>query len=336
MSHNGDASQHTMTAEGQSPTLGDLAYTIIGDQYRHIVKREQKVLADKNPEHLHQMRVSIRRLRTALHVFDTVVELPKAASDKRLRNLARTLGRLRDLDVQIATLCQEYQPRLSQAEQALLNQGVTVLQKQRRKAFAGTKDSLTRTAYHALKTAYATWLDQPTFKTTAQFPLLTALPDLLSPLLSKLLLHPVWLIAENDLSPDNSSILHDLRKLCKQVRYQAEFFADFYGEAFQTWVNEIKELQEQLGKVQDGQVLLDLLTDELPQATAMPELHATIYQERDVALHDWDTIRQRYLDPEFRHKLYQLLLAPKLAMNPPEELLHTTDPEASLVGQAEG
>ncbi|MBD2463285.1 CHAD domain-containing protein [Oscillatoria sp. FACHB-1407] len=327
-SQNGDASQYK-SAEGQLPekgndiaslTLGDLAYTTISDQYQRIIKREQKVLADKNPEHLHQMRVGIRRLRTALHVFDQVVELPKAASDRRLRTLARTLGRLRDLDVQIATLREDYQPRLSQPEQNWLNQGIAVLQKQRRKAFAGTEASLTDTTYHDLKSAYTTWLDKPKFKPPARFPLLVALPDLLSPLVSKLLLHPAWLIAKADISPDNSPTLHDLRKLCKQVRYQAEFFAEFYGEAFQTWIDQIKDLQERLGKVQDGQVLLDLLTDELPQSTVMPELHATIHQERDTALQTWDDLRQDYLNPQFRRQLYQLLLEPVEVTTPSAKL----------------
>ncbi|MBD1848449.1 CHAD domain-containing protein [Leptolyngbya sp. FACHB-711] len=56
------------------------AHQVIAEQYRRIVKQEKKVLADKNPEALHQMRVGTRRLRTALQVFDGAIELPKAGS----------------------------------------------------------------------------------------------------------------------------------------------------------------------------------------------------------------------------------------------------------------
>lgn len=309
-----DASQHIET-DGRSLNLGEFAHRTIQEQYQRIIKRESRVLADKSPDHLHQMRVSIRRLRTALRVFDMAIELPKAAQDKRLRALARVLGRLRDLDVQIATLTQDYQPRLSQSEQDLLQEGVTALQKQRRKAFAGTEDTLTRSSYQSFKSAYEEWIDHPRFKPVAQLAIATVLPDLLNPLLSRLLLHPGWLIATEEISPDNSPTLHDLRKVCKQVRYQAEFFADFYPSGFKAWIDEIRELQDGLGKVQDGQVLLTLLQDKVPQSHEMPELHATIQQEQEMALHDWNRIRQQYLDPEFRQQLYQQMLQPYVAPN---------------------
>jgi CHAD domain-containing protein len=297
-----------------SLTMGEFAYKLIDEHYQRIVKREQKVLADKNPEHLHQMRVNIRRLRTALNVFAGAIELPKAAHPKRLRSLARVLGQLRDLDVQIATLQNDYQPRLSPSEQDLLTKGLAALQKQRRKAFAATHDALTRSSYQALKTSYKSWLSEPRFQAIAQLPVLMVLPDLLSPLLSTLLLHSGWLVSDHtttlEATLDSSVTLHDLRKVCKQVRYQAEFFADFYNDAFQTWVDEIKQLQEQLGKVQDGQVLLDLLHQELPSTVEMPELFDIIHQEQKTALNQWDGIRQKYLDPQFRQQLHQLIIAP--------------------------
>ncbi len=56
------------------------AHQVIAEQYRRIVKQEKKVLADKDPEALHQMRVGTRRLRTALQVFGGAIELPKAGS----------------------------------------------------------------------------------------------------------------------------------------------------------------------------------------------------------------------------------------------------------------
>ena len=57
-------------------TLGDFAYQIIEEQFDRIVKQKKQVLADRDSEHLHQMRVGTRRLRTALQVFDGVAKLP--------------------------------------------------------------------------------------------------------------------------------------------------------------------------------------------------------------------------------------------------------------------
>jgi CHAD domain-containing protein len=308
--HVSKAALETDLGGERSLTLGDYAHTVIGQQYRRIVKREKKVLADDDPDNLHQMRVGTRRLRTALQVFDIAIELPKAASLKRLSVLGKVLGRLRDLDVQTAMLKHEYQPRLNKAEQGLVNKVLDALHKQRRKAFAGTEDTLKRSLYQEFKTAYETWLHHPQFKPVAQLPLSSLLPELLSPLLSKVLLHSGWLVAADNLSGENSVLLHDLRKACKHVRYQAEFFTDFYNPEFQNWVEEIKNLQERLGKVQDGQVLLELLAEELPGTAKWPELEAIVQQEQSEALDNWDIIRQQYLDSNFRHHLHQMILEP--------------------------
>lgn len=75
-------------------TVGQFAYQVIAQQYQRMVTQEQRVLADQDPEYLHQMRVGSRRLRTALQVFSQVVKLPKKAGAKRIRIIARTLGSL--------------------------------------------------------------------------------------------------------------------------------------------------------------------------------------------------------------------------------------------------
>jgi CHAD domain-containing protein len=292
-----------------SLTVADYARSVIHEQYRRIIKQERQVLADKDPEHLHQMRVGTRRLRTALQVFECAVNLPKAVSLKRVGAIAKVLGRLRDLDVQIAVLKNDYYPQLSDAEQKKLDSVLALLEKRRGKAFAGVEYTLNHTKYRDFKAAYEIWLSHPEYKLLAQSRLQPLLPALLNPLLSSLLLHSGWLVSTHDLSAANSLILHDLRKVCKHVRYQAEFFAQFYDEAFTNWLQEIKTLQENLGLVQDGQILLSSLAAELPSTTRLPELEKIIREEQNKALSTWETTRQKYLDPAFQHQLYQMLLS---------------------------
>jgi len=50
-------------------TLGDSAKLAIEQHYQKILKHEAQVLKDKDPEDLHQMRVGMRRLRTAIVGF---------------------------------------------------------------------------------------------------------------------------------------------------------------------------------------------------------------------------------------------------------------------------
>ena len=50
-------------------TLGHYAYRIIQKNFKKIVKYEKAVSDDTDPEPLHQMRVGMRRLRSALHLI---------------------------------------------------------------------------------------------------------------------------------------------------------------------------------------------------------------------------------------------------------------------------
>ncbi|MBD2035368.1 CHAD domain-containing protein [Leptolyngbya sp. FACHB-321] len=303
-----------------SVTLGAFAHAVIAEQYRAVVKHEKKVIADKNPEPLHQMRVGTRRLRTALQVFDWAIALPKAAAAKQIGSLAKVLGRLRDLDVQIDALQTQYRSDVAETTQRSLDDVIAKLQKERRVASADVKDALTRSRYQQLKTAYETWIEQPRYTALASQPLQLFLPDLLSPLLSTLLLHPGWLVPA-DASDADSESLHDLRKACKHVRYQAEFFVSFYGEAFQTWIDDVKAIQSKLGTVHDSQVLQALLKKHQPKHTQLPELQTAIHQTQTEAMSGWEAVRLRYLEPAFRQQLRQLLLEPIAADMPTEQQL---------------
>jgi CHAD domain-containing protein len=282
---------------------------VIGEQYHAMVEQEKKVIADKHPKHLHNMRVATRRLRTALHVFDLAIVIPKATTAKRIGSLARVLGRLRDLDVQIAELQQRCRPEMPSTEQRSLDDVIDQLQKERRVAFTDVKDALMRSRYQHLKADYEAWIDEPRYTPLATQTLQPLIPDLLSPLLSTLLLHSGWLV-QTDESDVESDRLHDLRKACKHVRYQAEFFVPFYGGAFQDWIGDIQAIQAKLGTMHDSQVLQELLAKHLPRHMTLPTLQATVQQTQAEAMSDWETVRQRYLEPAFRQHLHHMLLEP--------------------------
>ena len=92
--------------------LGGYAYQIIRQQSKRIFKLRSQVLADTDPEPLHQMRVGTRRLRSALTLFSDVVEIDSQSSDRSMatnatdslslqgiKKLTKALGKVRDLDV---------------------------------------------------------------------------------------------------------------------------------------------------------------------------------------------------------------------------------------------
>jgi len=316
-------------------TLGEFAYRTLQEQYQHLVSHEKAVLADKDPEDLHQMRVGSRRLYTALQVFQSVITLPKAAHIKRIHRLTQVLGTLRDLDVQLQALRKTYLPNLEAPEQEQLSRVIKHLEQQRRKALAGTRDILSQSRYQDLKTAYETWIVSPQLLSQASVPLALILPDLLSPLLARTLNHPGWFIEAETLSPmmlsqlfasssnsssSNSSskqlgenattTLHDLRKACKHARYQSEFFASFYGEEFKAWIKNIKALQDTLGGLQDLEILHQQLHRSHVAIATMPQLQRILQTHQATLLATWETQRQPYLTREFRYGLYRMLLDP--------------------------
>ncbi|WP_218081592.1 CHAD domain-containing protein [Anthocerotibacter panamensis] len=275
-------------------SFGTYAHGILQTQYEHLVHQEAAVLADEDPEPLHKMRVSCRRLRTALQVFAPVVILPPALSGKRVRDIAQILGELRDLDVQMDGLEGYYRPQLEAEDQPQIHQLGTVLQKYRRKGLSRTSAVLAGSRYRKLKKACETWLAQPVYTPLATRTLFPLVPYLLSPLLARLVLHPGWFLTG---ATEEDHVLHDLRKELKHARYQAEFLTPFYGEDFSRWLETVKKLQDVLGTIQDAQVLSNVLTREFPdhQESRLAQLVA---ERRVAALEEWDRLRLPFLNPE--------------------------------------
>jgi CHAD domain-containing protein len=294
-------------ASSQLITVGEQAHTMIAKHLQHMMKQKQGVLADTDPEYLHQMRVGSRRLRAALHLFGDNLQLPKACQEKHVRHLARTLGEIRNLDVIIQRLRNDYGPTLPTAEFKHLDRAVGALGQQRQVIFREVKRQLKQST---LKQAYTRWLKQPKYAPGAELPLQVVLPDLLSPAIAQLLRHPGWWISADEAQPERRQQLHDLRKACKQARYQLEGFRDWYDASFTVWIDELKDLQECLGNVQDMTVLRQVVGTVLPAGQTLPALEAQLQQTEQAALRHWETLRPNYLNPERRYQIHQLILQP--------------------------
>src|SRR5690349_3666103 len=85
----------------QPTTTAELALQVTRLQATAFAEHVSQTAAD--PEHVHDSRVAIRRMRAALRLFKDV--LPNAeALDEELRWMADELGPVRDLDVQLKRL----------------------------------------------------------------------------------------------------------------------------------------------------------------------------------------------------------------------------------------
>lgn len=310
-------------------SVGVLASKAVGTYLQKAEGYEKAVLKDRDPEDLHQMRVHLRRLRTAMQVFAPTIQLPKAGKEAQVAGVARSLGTLRDLDVITETLREQYAPDLPDAERQTLETVFSYLAKRRKKAYKKVKKELKGDRYNALKASLHDWSLSPNCNATARLDIDAVLPDLTLPLMSHLWLHPGWLVgtktAKGALKPDThmspatvdgivaeqGETLHSLRKQVKRVRYQLKFVSQFYGDRLDAELSRFAELQDLLGQLQDSFVMESYLQKALPKwANSLPTLKALLADSRHRAWKQWQTLQQYYLDPQNREAIRQTLLTP--------------------------
>jgi CHAD domain-containing protein len=321
--------------EIKAKTLGDWAALAIKKHFEKVLKHEDNVLADRDPEALHQMRVGMRRLRSTMTGFAPALDLPKSAQENKIGKIGRQLGTLRDLDVLREALQKKYQPALPQKEQKQLDVALKHLDKQRSKALALVKETLQGDRYSSLKLSLKKWLKQPQFHAIASVPIQEVLPDLLLPQVSKLLLHPGWLVGTEikkgkieitrSLKPEivkqklaeQGEMLHSLRKETKRIRYQMEVFKNFYGTAYEAYLTDMTSIQEVLGQLHDSVVLSEFMIDVLQSDVkdSLPTLVDSLTKNDYQAWQHWQTLQQRYAILEIRKDFHKAILQPAWGNN---------------------
>lgn len=317
-----------------SQTFGTLAQGAIAKYLKQTTSYEAAVLADTDPENLHQMRVGLRRLRTALQVFEAGMVLPKAGREPQVAKVGRRLGHLRDLDVIGDTLQHHYLPHLPKGEQTDLFAALEHLTQTRHHAFKAVKKLLSSQPYRAMKQALGDWANHPTYRPLGHLPAVDVVPDVVLPLVSALWLHPGWWVGVEmtDQGPSvrphpsattvdaliaqEGHTLHSLRKQIKRVRYQLRVVAPLYGDALDADLERLSAMQDTLGHLQDSLVLADFITQVNPKPRhPRITMGSLIAQNRHQAWQQWQTFQTHYLDPQVRQHLRLTLLQPG---NPPE------------------
>jgi len=310
-------------------TVGVLAAEALNTCMTKAEQYEQAVIQNQDPEDLHQMRVQLRRLRTAIQVFAPSLRLPPKAQEAQVAKVARQLGQLRDLDVIGMTLRDQFVPDLPDAERAYLEPVMSYLAKRQKKAHKQVKKALKGDRYHTLKAKLHKWAASPDCNATARLSIEAVLPDLMMPLVSRLWLHPGWLmgtkVTKGAFKPDprltnervdaivadQSETLHGLRKQVKRVRYQLKFVSEHYGDRLDSDLQRFSDLQDLLGSLQDSLVLEAFLSAALPDwQRQLPTLKSLLVDSRHRAWQQWQTHQAYFLDAQHRAALRQVLLTP--------------------------
>ena len=184
-----------------------------------MVALQAGVLADQDPEPLHQLRIQLRRLAVLLQQFEPALRLPDGVSSTRVAKIGRRLGLARDLDVLRDRLEHQLMPGLPEAELNALKPMRKQLRRERRLAFSEVVEDLRGRRYLKLLARLQAWLRDPQFTPLASEALEPWLPEFHTQLTGDLFLLPGW-------RSEVSDELHALRKRIKHVQYAARYMDD--------------------------------------------------------------------------------------------------------------
>jgi CHAD domain-containing protein len=211
------------------------------------LRNEPGALASDDPEYVHQMRVAMRRLRSALRAFAPLI--PAAAQQRfipGLRALAVELGATRDWDVILEELILPVaQTRTDDPRLAILADETTAL---RDAARAHCKAALEKGEQHRLLAEIVAYVQcewRP-----AEGPHLPELVQFAADCLDAL--HRTAAKTAKRARAQDIPSLHRLRIAIKRLRYTVEFFAPLFPrKAVRAYLDRMMALQEDLGLLND-------------------------------------------------------------------------------------
>jgi len=242
-------------------SVGEAFAAIAWSTLAHLQANEQGVLAGEDPEFLHQMRVALRRLRSALSAFAAALpDAARAPVAAELKWLGGALAPARDWDVFVTETLPplrrafEGRPALS----ALASEAVrlrSIAQREMRRAVHSRRYQRVLITLASWRTTRG-WLEHVDARARA------------------VLDSPVRAYAQSELEAryervrkrgrrigeSSPEALHELRIAVKKLRYSIDFFAGlFAADAVRTLRSRLSRLQDILGTINDASTMQSLL-----------------------------------------------------------------------------
>ena len=248
-------------------TLSDSIALVIGHLLDVMVHWSGPAAAGLDAVPVHQMRVTVRRLRSALSIFapaSACAEL--AAAEPALKHLAAQLGAARDWDVFLAGTGAAVAASLpgDRRIKALL----AAAARSREQAYAALRVALAEPAFRVLQVQLGCAAALRPWETQDDSVALTLLDQNTAPFATAVLGRRWKRVrrAGRGWAGLDVPALHALRKDCKRLRYAAEFFRPLYAEkAGRRFVQHLAAVQDVLGVLNDGASACGLMA-ELGQA----------------------------------------------------------------------
>lgn len=242
-----------------SDTVDDAMAAIFASCFDQWLSNQAAAIDGTDPEGVHQMRVGLRRLRSALSIFRKLIPDHQFARLKEdARNTANILGPARDWDVfQSELLAPVAATRTKdKAWRALQSKART----QSRARYRRMRQELAKSDYVEFVLRFGQWVEERGWQADADLKKRQRAP--ISAFAIKILKkrHKRALNDGANFAKFTTEQRHDLRIVLKKLRYTAEFFTPLFDKkTAKRFLRSVKTLQNGLGHLNDVAVAETLL-----------------------------------------------------------------------------
>lgn len=233
------------------------ACAVLRKHFAALVANEPGTRLGEDPEFLHDMRVASRRIRATMSAFDPYLPIGL----RRLRNemgwLTRSLGDVRDLDVQLERI-DEWRKELPHVPPHALDALESTLTERRERARKRMLIALDSRRTERLLQRFAEALKRGPARTSmvGREPILEVAPNLVEKRYRQ-----VRKLGDAIDKSSPAADYHALRIRSKKLRYALEFASPIYGKHASGFSGRVTDLQDVLGDHQDADVAMDALME---------------------------------------------------------------------------
>jgi CHAD domain-containing protein len=237
-------------------TFDDLLVEVLTNTLEHFTGNWASLRESDAPESIHQLRVALRRMRSALGVFRRVIKLPELEDiRKEAKRIASALGPARECDAFRQNALggpMQKNPQSLKGATALLQ----AVEARRVKSYASARQLMEDAATTQFVLAVQSFIFRRAWRTALpaeELGLLTSEGRLFgAAVLDRLMRRAVK--RGRHLRTMTDEERHELRIVLKNLRYSAEFFGSLFedGKTLRAFLRLVAELQEDLGAHNDA------------------------------------------------------------------------------------
>lgn len=294
------------------------AKKVLRFHFARMLHYEPGTRAGEDSEALHKMRVATRRMRAAFGVFKSYFDGEATKPYRQaLRETARTLGDVRDLDVFRIKLERDLD-RLPPQEQINLDAVLPLWHREREVARTALLRFLDSESYQTFVQAFSNFLNCPEMGIAKSQSLLPA-PYKLEHIIPCVIYERLGHVQAYEGVFERASLdqQHKLRIKVKRLRYAIEFMGDILGKEQKEVVSVLEQMQDHLGDLNDTKEsdailhawLAELNGQEVSNSkqstdTEIIETYLTVKREEQARLQaDFPQVWQQFDCPSFKKKL---------------------------------